>query len=263
MDRTPTPLPDDRDPADGDLAGRICLVTGAGSGIGRGIALRLRAEGAVVVVADIDEAAARRVAAQLGGDCLAVAVDVADRASVDAMTRQVSERCGSIDVLVNNAGWDKVGPFLEQDPALWDRIIGINLYGTLHCSQSVVRVMVEQGHGTVVNIASDAARVGSTGEAVYSACKGGIVAFTKTLAREGARWGITANAVCPGPADTPLFATISEENPKLRAALERAIPLRRLAQPEDLGNAVAFFASPASRYITGQTLSVSGGLTMA
>lgn len=248
---------------DQDLTGRICIVTGAASGIGKGIATRLTADGAIVVVADLDEAAAREVAAELGGDTLAVPVDISDRASVDAMTAQVTEHFGRIDVLVNNAGWDKVGPFLEQDPALWDRIIGINLYGTLHCCQSVVRVMTEQGHGTVVNIASDAARVGSSGEAVYSACKGGIVAFTKTLARESARAGITANVVCPGPADTPLLASISEDSPGLRASLERAIPLRRLAQPEDLANAVAFLASPASSYITGQTLSVSGGLTMA
>lgn len=258
MSETPAPATNDQ-----DLTGRVCLVTGAASGIGKGIATKLTAEGAVVVVADLDAEAAHRVAAELGGLSLAVPVDIADRASVDAMTAQVMGRFGRIDVLVNNAGWDKVGPFLDQDPALWDRIIGINLHGTLHCSQSVVRVMVEQGHGTVVNIASDAARVGSSGEAVYSACKGGIVAFTKTLARETARAGITANAVCPGPADTPLFATISEENPSLRTALERAIPLRRLAQPEDLANAVAFLASPASSYITGQTLSVSGGLTMA
>ncbi|ASK66137.1 2-hydroxycyclohexanecarboxyl-CoA dehydrogenase [Brachybacterium avium] len=258
MAETPIPATNDH-----DLTGRICLVTGAASGIGRGIATKLTAEGATVVVADLDEEAARSTAAELGGHSLAVHVDIADRESVDAMTAQVTDHFGRIDVLVNNAGWDKVGPFLEQDPAIWDRIIGINLYGTLHCCQSVVRVMTEQGHGTVVNIASDAARVGSSGEAVYSACKGGIVAFTKTLARESARAGITANAVCPGPADTPLFATISEENPKLRASLERAIPLRRLAQPEDLAHAVAFLASPASHYITGQTLSVSGGLTMA
>lgn len=258
MAETPAPTTNDQ-----DLTGRICLVTGAGSGIGTGIATRLTAESAVVVCADIDEEAARAVAADLGGDSIAVRVDVTDRESVDAMTAQVTGRFGRIDVLVNCAGWDKVGPFLDQDTAIWDRIIAINLYGTLHCSQSVVRVMTEQGHGTVVNVASDAARVGSSGEAVYSACKGGIVAFTKTLARESARSGITANVVCPGPADTPLFAEMSEDSPKLRASLERAIPLRRLAQPEDLANAVAFLASPASRYITGQTLSVSGGLTMA
>ncbi|AXK47016.1 SDR family NAD(P)-dependent oxidoreductase [Brachybacterium saurashtrense] len=248
---------------DHDLTGRISIVTGAGSGIGRGIARRLAAEGAVVVVADIDGPSADALAAELGGQALAVPVDVSDRAGVEAMAAQVVERFGRIDVLVNNAGWDKAGPFLEQDHAVWDTIVQINLFGTLHCSQVVVRQMTEQGHGTVVNIASDAARVGSSGEAVYSACKGGIVAFTKTLAREAARAGITANAVCPGPADTPLFDQISADNPKLRTALEKAIPLRRLAQPEDLANAVAFLASPASHYITGQTLSVSGGLTMA
>lgn len=258
MAETPAPATNDQ-----DLTGRICLVTGAASGIGKGIATKLAAEGAIVVIADLDAEAAEGVAEELGGHSLAVGVDIADRASVDAMTAQVMERFGRIDVLVNNAGWDKVGPFLDQDPAIWDRIIGINLVGTLHCSQSVVGVMTEQGYGTVVSIASDAARVGSSGEAVYSACKGGIVAFTKTLARESARAGITANVVCPGPADTPLFDSISEDNPKLRASLERAIPLRRLAQPEDLANAVAFLASPASHYITGQTLSVSGGLTMA
>ncbi|MGM7666347.1 SDR family NAD(P)-dependent oxidoreductase [Microbacterium sp. A93] len=247
---------------DQNLTGRICIVTGAASGIGKGIAIRLAAEGAVVVVADLNVEAAESTAADLGGGAIGVSVDVSNREAVDAMTSTVMDRFGRIDVLVNNAGWDKVGPFLESEVEIWDRVIGINLYGTLHCCQSVVRVMKDQGHGTVVNIGSDAARVGSSGEAVYSACKGGVVAFTKTLARETARYGITANAVCPGPADTPLFAAIAEENPKLRTALEKSIPLRRLAQPEDLANAVAFMASPASSYITGQTLSVSGGLTM-
>ena len=174
----------------------------------------------------------------------------------------VRERWGRIDVLVNNAGWDKVGPFLDSDPELWERIVGINLMGTFIMSHAVMTVMKEQGSGTVINIGSDAARVGSTGEAVYSACKGGIVAFSKTMARELARYGVTVNAVCPGPADTPLFAEIGAQNPKLRESLERAIPLRRLAQPTDLANAVAFLADPRSDYITGQTLSVSGGLTM-
>lgn len=245
-----------------DLVGKVAIVTGAASGIGKGIARRLAAEGACVVIADLDEQTAMTTAAELGSDATGVAVDVADRATVDAMVATVVERYGAIDVLVNNAGWDKIGPFLEQDPAIWDRIININLVGVLNCSQAVALRMTEQGHGTIINVGSDAARVGSSGEAVYSAAKGGIVAFTKTLARETARYGLTANAVCPGPADTPLFAQISEENPKLRTALERSIPLRRLAQPEDLANAVSFLASPRSAYITGQTLSVSGGLTM-
>lgn len=245
-----------------DLVGKVAIVTGAASGIGKGIARRLAAEGARVVIADLNEEAAKTTAAELGPEAMGVAVDVADRATVDTMVETVIERHGVIDVLVNNAGWDKIGPFLEQDPAIWDRIININLVGVLNCSQAVALQMKDQGQGTIINVGSDAARVGSSGEAVYSAAKGGIVAFTKTLARETARYGLTANAVCPGPADTPLFAQISEENPKLRTALERSIPLRRLAQPEDLANAVSFLASPRSAYITGQTLSVSGGLTM-
>lgn len=248
--------------AQAGLSGRICIVTGAASGIGHGIARRLAEEGATIVVADLNAEAAERTAGELGNDSVGIEVDVADRRSVDAMVEQVITRFGSIDVLVNNAGWDRVGPFLDSEIDVWERVININLYGTLHCSQAVVRHMTEQGGGTVINIGSDAARVGSSGEAVYSACKGGVVAFTKTLAREVARHQVTVNAVCPGPADTPLFAQISEDNPKLRTSLEKAIPLRRLAQPEDLGNAVAFFASPSSSYITGQTLSVSGGLTM-
>lgn len=244
------------------LNDKVCIVTGAASGIGKAIATRLHSEGALVVVADLNTDAAQSTAAELGETALGVSVDIADRQAVDAMTQTVIDEYGRIDVLVNNAGWDKVGPFLEQDPDVWHPIININLYGTLNCCQSVVRHMVEAGEGTVVNIGSDAARVGSSGEAVYAACKAGILAFTKTLARETARNGINANAVCPGPADTPLFEQISEDNPKLRTALERSIPLHRLAQPEDLANAVAFMAAPASRYITGQTLSVSGGLTM-
>lgn len=245
-----------------DLQDKVAIVTGAASGIGKGIARRLAAEGAKVVIADLDRDSAQATADELGGEAMGVMVDVADRSTVDSMVEAVTQRYGAIDVLINNAGWDKIGPFLEQDPAVWEGIININLVGVLNCSQAVALTMKDQGYGTIINVGSDAARVGSSGEAVYSAAKGGIVAFTKTLARETARYGLTANAVCPGPADTPLFAQISEENPKLRTALERSIPLRRLAQPEDLANAVTFLASPRSAYITGQTLSVSGGLTM-
>ncbi|WP_104110353.1 SDR family NAD(P)-dependent oxidoreductase [Arthrobacter sp. N199823] len=247
----------------GKLENKIAIVTGAGSGIGRGIAEKLAAEGATVVVGDINEAAANETAGALGNDSIGLVTDVTSRESVDAMVAAVTEKYGRIDILVNNAGWDKVEPFLQSKVPDWDRVIAINLYGTLHCSQAVLAVMAEQGHGAVINIGSDAGRVGSSGEAVYSAAKGGIIAFTKTAAREMARNKVTVNCVCPGPADTPLFAGISAENPKLRDALERAIPLRRLAQPADLANAVAFFASDEAAYVTGQTLSVSGGLTMS
>ncbi|MGK4217979.1 SDR family NAD(P)-dependent oxidoreductase [Kocuria marina] len=245
-----------------DTTARVAIVTGAGQGIGAAIAERLHEDGLRVVIADINGDAARATAERLGDTALGVTADITSREDVAAMIDTVRERWGRIDVLVNNAGWDKVGPFLDSDPEFWERIVGINLMGTFIMSHAVMTVMKEQGSGTVINIGSDAARVGSTGEAVYSACKGGIVAFSKTMARELARYGVTVNAVCPGPADTPLFAEIGAQNPKLRESLERAIPLRRLAQPTDLANAVAFLADPRSDYITGQTLSVSGGLTM-
>ncbi|NMH97859.1 SDR family NAD(P)-dependent oxidoreductase [Pseudonocardia acidicola] len=242
---------------------KIAIVTGAGRGIGRGIAEKLAAEGATVVVTDVNEDSAREVAGALGGDSVGLRVDVTSRESVRAMVDEVTGTLGRVDVLVNNAGWDKVQPFLASDEADWDRVIAINLYGTLHCCKAVLPTMVEQGYGKVVNIASDAGRVGSSGEAVYSAAKGGIIAFTKTLAREMARNQINVNCVCPGPADTPLLAEIGAENPNLTKALERAIPFRRLARPDDLAGAVAFLASDEAGYITGQTLSVSGGLTMS
>lgn len=244
------------------LTDKIVIVTGAGRGIGRGIAEKVGAEGATVVVADVDEAAARESAESLGGDAVAIRVDVTSRESVEALVKEVVSRFGRVDVLVNNAGWDKAVPFVDSDPADWDRVIQINLYGVLNTSKAVLPVMAEQGHGSVVNIASDAGRVGSSGEAVYSAAKGGVIAFTKTVAREMARHQVNANCVCPGPTDTPLFAEIGGDNPKLREALTKAIPMRRLAQPADLANLVAFLASEEARYITGQTVSVSGGLTM-
>lgn len=247
----------------GTLDSKIAIVTGAGSGIGRGIAQKLAAQGATVVVGDINAVAASETATALGNDSMGLVADVTSRESVDAMVAAVVEKYGRIDVLVNNAGWDKVEPFLTSKVSDWDLVIAINLYGTLHCSQAVMTIMAEQGYGAVINIGSDAGRVGSSGEAVYSAAKGGIISFTKTAAREMARSKVTVNCVCPGPADTPLFAGIAAENPKLRDALERSIPLRRLAQPADLANAVAFFASEEAAYITGQTLSVSGGLTMS
>ncbi|MBC3191790.1 glucose 1-dehydrogenase [Pseudonocardia sp. C8] len=244
----------------GSLAKKVCVVTGAGRGIGRAIAARAASAGGVVVVADIDRAAADEMAEALGGDATGAHVDVASRESVDALVGGVVDRFGRIDVLVNNAGWDKAGPFVDSDPADWDRIIRINLYGVLHTSRAVLPLMAEQGHGSVVNIASDAGRVGSSGEAVYSATKGGIIAFTKTTARELARSGVRVNCVCPGPTDTDLLASFAGE--KLRNALVKAIPLGRVGDPADVANAVVFLAGDEAGFVTGQTLSVSGGLTM-
>src|SRR3954452_7590180 len=245
----------------GKLDGKIAIVTGAGQGIGRGIAEKLAAEGATVVVTDLNEATAKETAEAVNG--VGIQADVTSRESVDAMVAQVRRQFGRIDVLVNNAGWDKAGPFVDSDPADWDRVIAINLYGVLHTCKAVLPVMAEQGSGSVVNVSSDAGRVGSSGEAVYSAAKGGVIAFTKTIAREVARHGVTANAVCPGPTDTALFASMGGDDPKLRESLTRAIPLPRLGRPADLANAVAFLVSDEAAFITGQTVSVSGGLTMS
>ena len=245
----------------GKLENSIAIVTGAGQGIGKGIATTLAAKGATVVVTDINEETATATAAGLGG--LGLVADVSSLESVQQMVARVIEEYGRVDVLVNNAGWDVAGPFLESDPQLWDRIMRINLHGVFHTSYAVMPHMAQAGSGAVVNVSSDAGRVGSSGEAVYSAAKGGVIAFTKTMARETARHGLRVNAVCPGPTDTALFASIGGDNPKLREALTKAIPMRRLGQPEDLANAVAFLASDEAAFITGQTLSVSGGLTMS
>lgn len=252
----------------GKLDNKIAIVTGAGQGIGRGIAEKLASEGATVVVTDVNEATATETAAAistagLAGSAIGIPADVTSRESVNAMVEQVRSQFGRIDVLVNNAGWDRVGPFVDSDPADWDPIIQINLYGVLNTSKAVLPIMAEQGYGSVVNLSSDAGRVGSSGEAVYSAAKGGVIAFTKTTAREMARHQVNINCVCPGPSDTALFASIAGDNPKLRESLIKAIPLRRLAQPTDLANMVAFFSCNEAAYITGQTISVSGGLSMS
>jgi 2-hydroxycyclohexanecarboxyl-CoA dehydrogenase len=248
---------------------RVALVTGAASGIGSAIALALAEAGCAVAVADLQEDAGAEVAAeaQAGGvQALAVRIDVTDGASVTAAVEQASEVLGPIAVLVNCAGWDQLKPFLDTDEAFWRKVIAINYEGCLRVTHAVLGGMAERRYGRIVSIASDAARVGSSGEAVYAGAKAGVVAFSKTIAREHARDGVTANVVCPGPTETPLLQGMAEQAPdseRLVTALSRAVPMRRLGQPQDAAAAVAFLASERAGYVTGQTLSVSGGLTMA
>lgn len=254
------------------LHGKVVLVTGGAGGIGSALCRRFAEEGARVAVVDRDGTGAERLAATLAADpaatgaARAYALDITDAAAVVATVARIERELGPIDVLVNNAGWDRAGRFLDTDPALWSAIVAINLMGPLHMHHAVVQGMVARGRGRVVNIASDAGRVGSSGEAVYAACKGGIIAFSKTLARELARVPINVNVVCPGPTDTALFRDFAGEGEggdKLRAALARSIPFGRLGAPDDLAGAVCFLASDDAAFITGQVLSVSGGLTMA
>lgn len=247
---------------------KMVIITGAGGGIGSATARYFAAAGAAVALLDRDGETAELVAEQIraaGGRAHAYACDIADRGQVDIAVAATEQALGPTAILVNNAGWDIFRPFLQTSPDEWQKLIAINLVGPLHVHHAVLPGMVERKYGRVVNIASDAARVGSTGEAVYAACKAGILALSKTLAREHARDGITFNVVCPGPTDTGLFAEFRQAsaNPdKLMEAFRRSIPLGRIGQPDDLPGAIAFFASDAAAYVTGQVLSVSGGLTM-
>ena len=244
----------------------VAVVTGAARGIGAAIANAVAAQGSAVAVCDIDGAAATTAAAQIAADhsvpAIGVQVDIASTPSVAAAVVQIEAVLGPITALVNNAGVDVIKPFVDSTEEEWDRIIAVNLRGTIGFCRAVLDGMIERKHGRIVSIASDAGRVGSSGEAVYSATKGGVIAFSKTLAREVARHGITVNCVCPGPTETALLGQVADYSQKLYDSLARAIPVGRTAQPGDIAPAVAFLVSDGASYITGQTLSVSGGLTM-
>lgn len=243
------------------LQDTVAVVTGGASGIGRAIALDLAAAGATVAVVDRNLSGAQQTAAQAGGDSQAFQTDLGERGGILALRDAVLGRLGLPGVLVNAAGFDRVEPFLDNDDELWTSLVAVNYLGPVRLCHAFLTSIVAAGTQVkVVNIASDAGRVGSSGETVYAGTKGAVIAFSKSLAREMARYGITVNVVCPGPTDTPLFDSLP---PGLRAGLERAIPLRRLATPQDVAAAVRYFASPEARYVTGQVLSVSGGLTMA
>lgn len=248
---------------------RVALVTGGGRGIGREICLGLARDGRKVAVADFRPEEAQKtveLVSELGAVALAVPMDVADSDSVATGLLQVIDELGPIEILVNCAGWDDLKPFLETDEAFWDRIIEVNYKGALRTVHGCLPAMIEAGWGRIVNIGSDAGRVGSSLEAVYSGAKGGIIAFTKTIAREVARNGITANTVCPGPTATPLLDEIvsgSDDGDKIIGAMARAVPMKRVGQPDEVASAVVYFCSEAAGFISGQTLSVSGGLTMA
>ncbi len=251
------------------LEEKCVVVTGGGGGIGGAICERFAEEGSLVAVLDMNDAAAERVAQEISGagaKARPYHVNVADYEAVSEVVEAVESDLGPIDVLVNNAGWDKFLNFLDTEPGLWERVIDANLRGMLNCHHVVLPRMVQRESGKVVNISSDAGRVGSSMQAVYSACKGGVIAFTKTLARELARSGITLNAVCPGPTETPLLEGLlqhGDNGEKVYAALKRAIPMKRLGQPDDVPGVVAFLASDDADFITGQVISVSGGLTMS
>jgi len=242
---------------------KIAVVTGAASGIGQATAEALAAAGAMVVVADVNadkgEAAAAAIRAK-GLKAQFMAVDITDAASILGFADAVQAKVGAVDILVNGAGWGQTKPFVEGTPELWDKLIALNFVGPMTLTKALLPKMMERGSGKIVNISSDAGRVGSLGETVYSGAKGGLIAFTKSLARETARYNVNVNCVCPGPTETPLLFAVPE---KILDAFRKAIPFRRFAKPAEIADAVVFFASDRASYITGQVLSVSGGLTMA
>jgi 2-hydroxycyclohexanecarboxyl-CoA dehydrogenase len=249
------------------LEGKVAIVTGGGQGIGRALSLRLAEEGAKVAIFDLKPEAGAETAelAGAGATVKTYALDVGDADAVNDAVARVEAELGPIWALINNAGWDQPAPFLSTDKALWDKIIRINLYGPLNTHKAVAPLMVERRGGRIINIASDAARVGTSNEAVYSACKGGLISFTKSVARELATKGVLLNVVCPGPTNTPMMASVlgeGEQAVKWKDAMVRGIPLKRMGEPEDYAGIVAFLASDDASFITGQTFSVAGGMNM-
>jgi len=251
------------------LRDKVVVVTGGAGGIGSALCRRFAEFGARTAIFDLNHEAADKLCEEIrrdGNSASAYGVDITDNRSIDAAVAAVKTEWGPIDVLVNNAGWDHGARFTDTEPDIWKKIISINFEGPLNMHRAVLPGMIERSSGRIVNISSDAGRVGSSGESVYSGCKGGIIAFSKTIAREVARRGINVNVVCPGPTNTALFRDFAgdgESAEKLKAALTRAIPFGRLGEPEDLAGAVCFLSSDEAAFITGQVLSVSGGLTMA
>ncbi|MCF8035459.1 MAG: 3-oxoacyl-ACP reductase FabG [Desulfobacteraceae bacterium] len=252
-----------------ELKDKTIMVTGGAQGIGKAISTALAGQGAKVAIADIDETAAAQTADELSQQnhkVMAVQTDITDPDKVKQSVARVKEAFGGIDVLVNNAGWDRMIPFVDTTPDFWDKVIDINYKGVLNCVYAVIHDMIDKNGGKIINISSDAARVGSSGEAVYAGAKGAVISFSKSLAREVARNQITVNVICPGPTDTPLTQQMQAESEfaqKVLSKMDKVIPLRRTGTPEEIAAAVVFFASKEADFITGQTLSVSGGLTMS
>ncbi len=250
------------------LLGKVIVVTGGGGGIGAATCRRLAEEGSRIAVVDLNETAAKKVVDEIegkGGEAMAVAVDLIDPEATRDAVERIEAELGPIDVLVNGVGWDIFTPFLKSGPDFWTKIIDINLRGVLNITHPVLKRMAERRSGRIVSLASDAARGGSSGESVYAACKAGVIAFSKTIAREHARQGISVNVVCPGATETAMLDAFMEaagDKEKLRTAFTRAVPMGRLGRPDDLPGAIAFFASDDAAFITGQVISVSGGLTM-
>ena len=244
-----------------NFTGKTALITGGASGIGKATVMEFARCGARVICADIDAAKGADLVKEAGNLAVEfVAIDLADPVSVRRCAAEVLDRYGRVDILVNAAGWNDIQPFLQNAPDYMDRVLAVNLGGLLHLTQALLPAMVAASKGKIVNVSSDAGRVGSSGETVYAAAKGGVIAFTKSLAREVARYSINVNCVCPGPTDTPMLQSRPE---KLKEAFIRAIPFRRFAKPQEIADAILFFASSRSDYITGQVLSISGGLTFA